>query len=122
MQYIQTSRNEYILQLSSGLKHLTNQSFNFHKILRLVREGYAETDIVELLIPPVLTDGCYYAYEYPEQNTMKYVHIDDEGRSTTTNLRPTDENFKGTALDAEKLVGVYVSLNDLMEEWPEYLL
>jgi hypothetical protein len=53
---------------------------------------------------------------------MKYVHIDDEGRSTITNLRPTDENFKGTALDAEKLVGVYVSLNDLMEEWPEYLL
>jgi len=119
---MQTSRNEYILQLSSGLKHLTSQSFNFHKILRLVREGCAETDIIELLIPPVLTDGCYYAYEYPEQSTMKYIHIDNEGRSTITSLRPTDESFESMALDAEKLVGVYVSLNDLMEEWPEYLL
>lgn len=122
MQYIQTKSNEYVLHLSSGLVHLTSSSFNFQKIIRRLKENCREEDIVELLVPPVLTDGCYYAYEYPEHHMMKYVHVGNTGCVSINNLIPTSNGGDDIPIDEDKLVGVYASLEELMEDWPEYVL
>ena len=123
MQYIQLNDNSYVLHLSTGLRTIKRRSFNFHKIQKLINEGADVENILPLLEVPPLPNGTYEAYELPE-GKMIYLHTSEKGVQTLNNL--VGEKAIPYTLDqlvAElKFVGIYASIEDLEEDWPEYLL
>jgi len=122
MQYIHLTNDSYIIKTSKGAYTLTRGSFNFNKIKRLLSNNAEESKIIPLLKPPVLTDGVYKAYITPSAAEMYYVHfkeIPDEG------LVKTCKQLDGSHAvhsDADKLVGIYPSKEELILDWPEYTI
>ncbi len=122
MQYVQTNKNEYVVHFSTGLVSLNKYSFNFHKILKLLKADAAEELILPLLKTPVLPNGCYYAYEYPEKGFMTYTHVKNDGTTVAHYLNDTSNKTHPTQVLEENLVGVFASVEEIMDEYPEYLL
>lgn len=123
MRYIHLNNDSYVLYLSSGLKTVTRTSFNFHKIQKLISHGAEEQDILPLLEVPPLPNGIYKAYEI--DGKMVYTHTSEHGICTTKNLQTNRETSTHPEDDEtldSNFVGVYASLEELMDDWPEYLL
>jgi hypothetical protein len=113
------------LYTSKGLVTLNRESFHFNKVRKLVREGAEESDIKEFLKVPALPDGIYEAYEIRELNTMFIAH--KAQKDNYSDVATSYEWFDGTAVDdLSKQLGVfsglYASMREVAEDWPEYLI
>jgi hypothetical protein len=124
MRYIHLTNDSYILHLSTGLTTVTLKSFNFHKIKKLINKGAEEAEILPLLETPPLPDGIYEAYPVDSEH-FYYLHTSKTG---TQQLKRLGNDEVIIALAEEKktelkpfFAGVYASLEDLEEDWPEYL-
>ena len=122
MQYIQLSNDSYVLYLSNELKRVSRTSFNYHKIQKLVKKGASEAEILPLLEVPHLPDGTYEAYK-ANTTTMLYLHTMVDGIQRLRILH-NDRLQDMTRLEEKDVeyMGIYASLEDLMEDWPEFLL
>lgn len=124
MQYIHLSDDSYIIHLPTGLVTLTRKSFNFYKIKKLIGAGITLEELTPLLVTPELPDGIYEAYLMPGTTDMLYMHTSTDGEQKLITLR---ENKEVTLEKCDKkqlntgFIGIYASLEDLMDDWPEYL-
>lgn len=125
MRYIQLSNDSYILHFSTGLHTLTRKSFHYNKIKKLIEQGADETTILPLLKFPDLPNGIFEAYEDTKTNKLQYIHINPAGIKTVVELK-TGKKLSLTEEEEKQLqpffVGVYTSEEDIIEDWPEYML
>lgn len=125
MRYIHLNSDSYIIHLSTGLVTLTTKSFNFHKIKKLIEAKASEEELLPLLVIPEMPNGLYEAYLYPNKQQMAYLHVALDGDKTLYGLQ---KNQQITITDKvkkelnENFIGVYASLESLIDDWPEYLL
>jgi hypothetical protein len=122
MQYIHLSNDSYILHTSKGTSTLTRESFNFNKIKRLLSNNAEEEKILPLLDPPELHDGIYKAYVVPSASEMYYVHYKETANQELIKECKQLDGSNATSSDADKLVGIYTSKEDLILDWPEYTI
>jgi len=119
MRYIQLTNDSYVLYTPQGLKTITKKSFHYHKIQKLVRQGADADEILPLLESPLLLNGLYEAYL--QDDKMIYLHTEENGIQKVVELMTN--RLLGETLDetTAEFMGVYASLDDLMEDWPEYV-
>ena len=124
MQYIQLSNSSFILHTSKGLVTLTNRSFNFNKIKNLVDNGAEEDQILPLLEVPELSEGIFEAYELPAVNCIVVMHRSEDEKIPT--YRILDGNSIAeidiNELSDSHFRGVYTSMKEVMEDFPEYVI
>lgn len=116
MQYIHLTNDSYIIKTSYGVFPLTRKSFNFTKIKKLLAKGASEEELRPLFKAPSLPNGLYEAYLIDTNNTLYYKHITD------TEVDVKSFNSKNPNPSKGSFLGVYPSLEDLMADWPEYIL
>lgn len=122
MQHIHLNDDSYILHTSKGITTLNRRSFNFNKIKTLIKKGAEEADILPLLSIPEMPNGIFELYLHVDSNTMLIKHMLHGGMTTNwSNLNnvSTIINHQEAPLQYQ---GVYVSVEDIMEDWPEYIL
>lgn len=119
MQYIHLNNNTFIMHTPSGSEQITRKSFNFHKIIKAVKAGATFEDIKDFLIPPDTSKGILELYKVKGEHkliTKKYANDDNCYEY---------EAMNGTSIskyDINNLdfIGVYISMNDILYDWPEY--
>ena len=122
MQHIHLNDDSYILHTSKGITTLSRRSFNFHKIKTLIKKGAEESDILPLLETPEMPNGIFELYRHPNSDTLIIKHILNGGISVEwTNLNNVNLVLSVDEAPLEYM-GVYVSEQDIMADWPEYLL
>ena len=123
MQYIKLNNDSYILHTSKGATQFTRNSFNFHKIQKLVEEGAEEEVIAPLLEAPELPDGIYMLYKDPIVNKLFYKHsIFRNGKLDEYYCWLHKPLEQGQDWDTYEFLGNYSSIQDIKYDWPEYLL
>lgn len=119
MQYIQLTNDHIILQTSGGPRSVTRESFNYVTIQRKLLKGCTEEDILPLLDIPELPNGRYKVYIDSSTNELVYKHYTNDYTTTCLNLKGEKSSYiKPTAT----FVGMYASIEDILEDWPEYVL
>lgn len=121
MQYVKLDNNSYIVNLSTGMAHITRKSFNYNKIKRLIDKNAAEEDILPLLIPPETPNGVYEVYFNSESDILYYLQMKD------SEIEISPKTIDGTtyyqADDIKDVfLGVYASIEDIYADWPEYAI
>ena len=122
MQYIHLNDDSYILRTSEGMTTLNRKTFNFHTIKTLLKKGAEEEDILPLLKTPSMPNGIFELYLHQPTDTMMLKHILNGGIDVEWTRLNNNETFCNDEANARKFVGVYVSEQDIMADWPEYLL
>jgi hypothetical protein len=122
MQYIHLSNDSYIIKTSKGAHTLTRESFNFNKVKRLLSNNAEESVVLPLLATPLLPDGIYKAYVVPSGNEMYYIHFKETPNQELLKECKQLDGSDATSSEADKLVGVYASKEDLILDWPEYTI
>lgn len=121
MKYIHLNNDSYIINTSKGIYTMTKESFNFHKIKRLLSNNEEEEKILPLLLPTPLPNGVFKAYIIKDTDQMFYEHIEQIQSKITNNYFW----LSGIAIDPpnnSKFVGIYASKEDLILDWPEYTI
>ena len=121
MKYIHLSNDSYVLYLSIGLRTFGRTSFNFNKIKKLVEEGAPEEEIISLTKIPDLPNGTYEAY-LNKNDQVIYLHTPNTGVQVLKNL--INGGSLGIGMlesDKNQFLGIYASLDDVIEDWPEFL-
>lgn len=128
MQYIHLSNDSYILSTTKGLVTLTRKMINFNRIKRLINKDAEEKHILPLLETQKLPNGVFELYHHKDTDTMIIKHITNGGSCNWSALNnqqyvsktpnsPFTFNVKHTSF-----IGVYVSIPDIMVDFPEYCL
>lgn len=124
MHYVVLSDNSYIVQLPSKLEIVEPKRFNFRKIKKLIDTGANEEAILPLLEIPPLPNGVFEAYEFLEDGQMLYLHIDLGGVRKIYDLNKNKEVQLSALAEStlyKNFAGVYASIEELQDDWPEYL-
>lgn len=124
MQYVLLSDNSYILQLSTHMEVIEPKRFYFRKIKKLIDAGTEEETILPLLQIPPLPNGVFEAYEFPDDGQMLYLHIDLKGTRKIYDLNRNQEVTLSSEAESnlyQNFAGVYASIEELQDDWPEYL-
>lgn len=124
MQYVLLSDNSYIVQLSTHMEVIEPKRFYFRKIKKLIDTGADEASILPLLKIPPLPNGVFEAYEFPEDGQLLYLHIDLAGVRTVRDLNSHKEVHLSSEAESklyQNFAGVYASIEELQDDWPEYL-
>lgn len=125
MNYIALNNDTYVLRFNGKTVRISKkQTIGFSKIVQLLKEGGREEEIAELLaekpskLPVQLylntTTNDMTAVLIGSDNYLEYVFL-----KTGKQYRPST-GFEDNP-DIE-FIGLYKSLNDVKEEWPEYCL
>ena len=126
MHYIHLSDNSYIVKTAMGLSTLDRKSFNFNKIKDLINKGSTETEILPLLKAPELPNGIYEAYLIPEEDKVAIKNtIEVEGHTTFSVFwlsEPQGNTVRHFKESKTKFLGVYSSMEEVTQDWPEYAL
>ena len=122
MQYIHLNDDSYILRTSEGMTTLNRKTFNFHTIKALLKKGAEEEDILPLLKTPDMPNGIFELYLHQKTDTMMIKHTTDGGVAVEWTRLNNETTVCHDEDGARKFVGVYVSEQDIMADWPEYLL
>lgn len=117
MQYIKLSNDSFAIATNQGMYTLTRQSFNFNKLQRLLKEEVDEEKVLELLQPVDTKEGVYELF-LTALNILYYVHY----TGTDTQVKILSESTPDSCTKKHTLLGVYASKQDIIDDWPEYLL
>lgn len=120
MQYIHLNDDSYILHTSEGMTTLNRKSFNFHTIKSLINKGADEDKVLPLLETPELPNGLYELYLDENNNDMHIKHMKKEGEVNWSTLG--SGNPGAITADSGTFMGVYASEQDIMSDWPEYII
>ena len=122
MQHVHLNDDSYILHTSKGMTILNRKTFNFHRIKTLLKKGVEEETVLPLLVTTSMPNGIFELYLHEDTDTMMIKHIINGGIDTKwSRLNNIDKAPSASAGDS-KFIGVYVSEQDIMADWPEYLL
>jgi hypothetical protein len=122
MQYIKLSNDSFAIATSQGMYTLTRQSFNFNKLQRLLKEETDEETVLELLQPVDTKEGVYELF-LTALDILYYIHY--VGTNTEVKILSDSSPDSPDCIvtpKVHKLLGVYTSKQDMIEDWPEYLL
>lgn len=124
MHYIQLNDDSVILNTQKGPITLTRKNFNFNKIKNMLKQQKTEEEILPFLEPPNLPEGLYYLYLIPKFNEVFYEHIQDTEKGVNTDYKDMSGNYiqYDSIKEPAKLLGVYASLKDIIDDWPEYTI
>lgn len=120
MQYIHLNDDSYILHTSKGIATLNRKTFNFHTIKHLINKGVEECEVLPLLETPELPNGLYELYLSKDINVMHIKHIQKEGGVTWSSLNSAQVH--DVSAENVTFVGVYANEQDIMADWPEYII
>lgn len=119
MHYVQLANDVIILNTSIGVSTISKYTFNFNKILALLKSNSSEEAVLPLLKPLETPEGIYFAYLDPCKNKI-YLNHKQHGTETITVLG-ADVMETYTLLE-EDFLGTYISIESVYEDWPEYAL
>lgn len=122
MRYIHLNNDSYIIHTTKGTHSLTKESFNFHKIKRMLSNNVEEDKILPLLEPPTITDGIYKAYVSTDNNVMYYKHFTEVAGKVEETIEFLVPSSAVVITAWDKYVGIYTSKEDLILDWPEYVI
>tara|TARA_R110000744_G_scaffold318005_1_gene424558 strand:+ start:109 stop:471 length:363 start_codon:yes stop_codon:yes gene_type:complete len=120
MHYVQLADDVIILSTSKGSHTLNRYTFNFNKIVELLKIESTEDVILPLLEKPSTPEGVYFVYLDPMSNKIFINHKKDGGQAVSilgeehspSDFKPEEYTF----------LGVYISIESIYEDWPEYAL
>lgn len=116
MQYIRLANDAYILKLESKVYNFNKNSFNFHKIKKLISNKASKEEILPLLTTPKLPNGIFKAY-VNSKNELYYINVTNKEKNIYMLKKDADVS---TGAD-DNFLGVYASVKDIIADWPEYL-
>ena len=125
MKYIETVDGNLHIRTLAGTKVISNRNFNYKKIKTLLENGAKSKDIFPLLEEPAMPDGMYEVFLLEEENIMYYLHTTttDTGGPISSRTRLDGKtSLSDDHASRAKFAGVYVSVDDIIEDWPEYAL
>jgi len=122
MQHVHLNDDSYILHTSKGMTILNRKTFNFHRIKTLLKKGVEEETVLPLLVTPSMPNGIFELYLHEDTDTMLIKHIINGGISTDWSKLNNTDNVRIPEVEELKFIGMYVSEQDIMADWPEYLL
>ena len=125
MKYIETSDGKLHLNTLRGTAVVSNRSFNYHKIKKLLKKGAKGKEILPLLEQPAMPDGIYEAFLIENKNLMYYIHTtttNTGGPTSTVRCLNGDNHVSNVNAEQGNFVGMYLSVKDILEDWPEYAL
>ena len=122
MHYVQLADDIIILSTSKGVFTLNQYTFNFNKIIELVKAGSAEDLVLTLLEKPDTPNGTYFVYLDTITRKIFISHKKDD-TETISVLGSSNELDQNSFSPAEyTFLGVYISVESIYEDWPEYAL
>lgn len=120
MRYTHLNNDSYIVYTPQGMRTITRESINFNKIKKSIQEEAPDEVIAELLKPTPLTNGIYKAYLLIDTIYLKHISLHGE---------VTWQDLKGSPMVTYKefepkttFLGVYTSIDEVIEDWAEYVL
>ena len=130
MHYIKTADGNMHINMDDGVRTINRKSFNYNKIKNLLEVSDTTTaELVPLLRVPDLPNGVYEAYLSVSVGKMYYIHTnEDDMKGPVSNTKWLDgkgyDRYGGAPGSGTKdeFLGVYASVADLVEDWPEYVL
>lgn len=122
MQHIQLTNDHIILQTSKGPVSVTRESFNYVAVQRKLAKGCTEGEILPLLETPPLPEGKYRVYIDSKNNKIVYVHYTQDEQKRITCATKDLEGNPQEITPTTTFVGMYASMSDIAEDWPEYTL
>ena len=118
--HIQMADNSIVIQLSTGPVTIGPLTYNYNTIRKLLPHTTNEEDICDLLKTPEYPYGVFYLYKYANRYIVQNHH-----NHGTDNYEIRDAIFSTNASppphDAT-LLGVYVSLDEIRNEYPELFI
>ncbi len=122
MHYVQLDDNSLIISTSNGSKTINRHTFNYNLIKSELKKSAKEKTILKLLIPPPTPDGVFLAYLTEGKILIKHK-LPDSSSVNFFFLDSTDifDEYPPAALE-RKYLGIYVSINDIRIDWPEYVI
>lgn len=125
MKYIETVDGNLHIRTLAGTRVISNRNFNYKKIKTLLEEGAKSKEILPLLEEPAMPDGMYEVFLLEEENLMYYLHTittDTGGPVSTVKCLNGATELRDDYASRAKFAGVYVSVEDIIDDWPEYAL
>lgn len=117
MNYSILNNDCYVVVTSKGMKTFDKYHLNFSKLVDVITSTEpSEKEFLKLMVQPQTPNGVYTAYEEGESMVLFYSITKD-----TTEYYSADGNSakKPSALT---FLGVYASLQELMEDNAPYLI
>ena len=122
MQHVHLNDDSYVIHTSKGMSILNRKTFNFHTIKTLLKKGADEDTILPLLKTPSMPDGIFELYLHQDTDTMLIRHILSDGIRVEWSRLNNIDTYCADEENTRKFIGMYVSEQDIMADWPEYLL
>lgn len=117
MKYVKLHSNSYVVMTSKGMKPFDKHHLNFSKLVEAITSNASEETVLELLKNPPTPNGVYSAYHHTKTEELIYSITTDKGTNyyNLDKSTPEDTSFV-------EFLGSYVSLKDLYEDNPSYLI
>ena len=113
LKYIQTPDDTLTIMMPTGPIVVTRHSFNYKKIVNLL-PSIDLSELEPLLTAPDLPNGVFHAYLMDEK--ISAIHYTDSQWEIVLNGKVDYWQDNGTFL------GVYVSTDDIVQDYPEYFI
>lgn len=120
MNYIQLEDDTLILQTRDGPKSINRDTFNFNKILKVLFSDDHDEDLLhKLLETPDAPNGIYKAYVKDSSLVIEHkLVIEGNVAHSITSV----SGSPAMITESYTYLGSYVSKQELLEDWPEYVM
>ncbi len=119
--YLLTSDDTLIIQLASGPKFVYLYSFNYWKIRKNI-DQLTEDQLTELLKTPPLPNGIFRLFMQDKDMYVANIRDNNTVNSKLKNGRFVIVNDIVTNMPYNKLMGVFASMDDIKDAFPEYFI
>lgn len=126
MRFIKMSNGTYHITTSNGVFTINDRSFNYNAIVNLLKDKDVEgkeDKVLTLLERPDTPNGVFEAYISEKKNKMYYIQsVDTYKRGPVSTARYINGGSISYAdeLGVSTFLGVYASIEDIINDWPEY--
>lgn len=115
--HVKLSDNKYLIPTPEGPKYITPESFNYHKILSML-PTHTVADILPLFTPPETPNGVYRLYTDGETLMCFNVQLPKPLLLISGTWKP----YKSQTPPSDMLIGVFTSLDEIQDAFPEYFI
>lgn len=118
--HIRMTDNSVALQLSTGPITISPLTYNYNAICKLLPHTTDEQDILDLLKTPEFPYGVFYLYNHADRYIVRNHH-----NYGTDNYEIRDAAFSmqvPSVPDDITLLGIYTSLDEIRNDYPELFI
>jgi len=115
--HILMTNGDILFTLPEGPHYVTPMSFNYRHIKSLL--PITLEDLTPLLVQPPTPDGVYYVHA---SDRLYALHVMPAGQMFYLMFVSQIEIMSSTTIPNKECHGVYVCIEDILTDYPEYFL